>query len=134
MNETTNYKLYITDNEEEKFANWREKMNGTQDSNMIKIDAALSEKADSSTVINITLSADNWVGEAAPYTQEITVDGLTAEQNGFIGISPDATNEQQDIARGAILSIAEQEDEKLIISAVGEKPLIDLPAYIILLG
>ena len=48
MSETTNYGLYVTDDSSDKFLNWRTKMNGTVDSNMVKIDTALGEKANSS--------------------------------------------------------------------------------------
>lgn len=134
MSETTNYGLYLTDDSSEKFLDWREKMNGTTDSNMIKIDAALGEKADSSVVVNATLSADNWAGAAAPFTQELAVDGLKASQNGTISVAHSATAEQREIAREAMLSVIGQEEGKLIIAADGELPEKDIPVYIILLG
>jgi hypothetical protein len=134
MSETTNYGLYLTDSSSERFSDWRNKMNGTTDSNMIKIDAALGEKANSSASINLTLLASSWAGVSAPYTQELSVAGLTATQNGLIDVSHDATVEQREIAREAILSVIGQEDGKLIIAADGEMPESDIPVYIILLG
>lgn len=41
MSETSNYKLYITDDNTERFLDWRNKMNGVSDSNMTKIDTIL---------------------------------------------------------------------------------------------
>ena len=39
MSETTNYGLYISDDNTERFIDWRGKINGEADSNMTKIDA-----------------------------------------------------------------------------------------------
>ena len=133
MNETTNYKLHLTNDSSESFKNWREKMNGTEDSNMVKIDAALAEKANHSVAINVTLLADAWTGANAPFTQVVTVEGMTASQNGIIDVSHDSTALQREIARDAILSVVGQEDGLLTIAADGEMPTDDIPMYIILL-
>ena len=134
MSETTNYGLYVTDDSAEQFLDWRTKMNGTENSNMVKIDAALGTKADSSVPVTTTLLANAWTGIDSPFMQEIAVDGLTATQNGVISVSHDATAEQREMAREAMLSVVGQEDGKLIIAADGEMPDIDIPVYIILLG
>lgn len=134
MSETTNYKLHLTNDSSESFQNWREKMNGTEDSNMVKIDAALAEKANHSVAINVTLLANAWTGANAPFTQVVTVEGLTASQNGIIDVAHDSTALQREIAREAILSVVGQEDGLLTIAADGEMPTDDIPMYIILLG
>lgn len=134
MSQTANYNLHLTDDSSEKFLDWREKMNGTNDSNMVKIDTALGEKANNSVAIYATLLATAWVGVDAPYTQELSVEGLTATQNGVINVAHDATADQRGIAREAMLSVIGQEDGKLTIVADGEMPEFDIPVYIILLG
>lgn len=135
MSETTkNYGLHLTNDSSEKFLDWRERMNGTSDSNMMKIDAALGEKANNSVIVTTTLLASAWVGVDAPYTQELAVDGLLKDTNGIIDVVHDATAEQREIAREAKLAITGQEDGKLIIVADGEMPEFDIPVYIILLG
>lgn len=134
MNETTNYKLHLTDDSSERFQDWRMKMNGTENSNMVKIDKALGEKANSSIAISATLLASAWVGVTAPFTQELSVEGLTAAQNGVIDVAHDATATQREIAREAMLSVIGQSDGKLVIAADGEMPEFDIPVYIILLG
>lgn len=134
MSQTANYNLHLTDDSSEKFLDWREKMNGTNDSNMVKIDTALGEKANNSVAIYATLLATAWVGVDAPYTQELSVEGLTATQNGVINVAHDATADQREIAREAMLSVIGQEDSKLTIVADGEMPEFDIPVYIILLG
>lgn len=131
---TTNYNLYLEDSSTTHFLDWRKKMNGSDNSNMVKIDAALGEKANSSVAVNATLLASAWAGVNAPYTQEITIAGLTASQNGTISVAHNATAEQREIAREAMLSVIGQEDGKLTIAADGEMPEFDIPVYIILLG
>lgn len=135
MSDTTaNYGLYITDDSSERFLEWRTKMNGTENSNMVKIDAALGEKANSSVLVSATLLTSAWTGIDSPFTQDITVTGLTATQNGTISVAHNATFEQREMAREAMLSVVGQEDGKLTIAADGEMPDIDIPVYIILLG
>lgn len=134
MSETTNYHLYLTDDSTTRFLDWREAMNGTGDSNMVKIDTALGQKADSSVAVDATLLASAWSGVDAPYTQVLTVSGLTASQNGTISVAHSATAEQREIAREAMLSVAGQGDGTLTIVADGEMPEFDIPVYIILFG
>lgn len=132
--ETTNYNLYIEDDSSTRFVDWREKMNGTGNSNMVKIDTVLGAKADDSISVDATLLASAWVNQDSNITQEISVPGLGKTQNGFIAISPNATAEQREIAREAALSIVGQSDGKLTISADSETPVADIPVTIVLLG
>lgn len=132
MSTTTNYGLYITDDSSETFQNWRRGMNGVDDSNMIKIDNALYQKADKSKSETATLLSSAWTGESAPYTQTISVENLTAEQNGNISVSKSSSFEQRDAARAAMLSVIGQKDGSLTIAADGDKPEMDIPVDILL--
>lgn len=132
--ETTNYGLYLTDDSSTKFLEWRTKMNGAGDSNMVKIDAALAQKADSSKVINAVLSVGKWSGSAAPYTQTLQVQGLTAEQNVVIDVAINITDEQLQAACNAKLRVSKQTDGNLTISAKGIKPSCDIPITVIIIG
>lgn len=134
MSETKNYHLYLTDDSNTRFLDWRNAMNGPTDSNMEKIDAALSEKADSSRAIVITLQASRWASEGSVSTQELTIEGLTAEQNGVIGAAQNLTEGQMDSVRAAGLYISEQRDGSLTIASDGEVPSCDIPVVLILLG
>ena len=135
MSDTTlNYGLYITDDSSEKFLDWRTKMNGTENSNMVKIDEALSEKANNSVIVSTTLLASAWTGVDSPFTQELAVEGLGETQNGIISVSHDATIVQRDAARNALLSVIGQTNGMLNISADGEMPEVDIPVIVILLG
>ena len=55
MSTTPNYGLYVTDDVKEKVKELLEKMSNTTDSNMVKIDTALGEKADHSSDVTLTL-------------------------------------------------------------------------------
>lgn len=134
LSKTTNYNLYLCDDDKKRFQDWRNEMNGTDDSNMVKIDAALGEKANSSIAVGATLLSSAWNGIDAPFTQSLSIDGLTASQNGTISVSHDATAAQREAARDAMLSVVGQADGTLTIAADGEMPEIDIPVYIILLG
>lgn len=134
MSETANYKLHLTDSDTERFLDWRNAMNGTENSNMVKIDKALGEKANSSVPVHAVLLATAWAGVEAPFTQTLVIDGLTATQNGVISVAQDATAEQREIAREALLAVVGQEDGKLEIVADGEMPERDIPVSIIQLG
>lgn len=134
MAETPNYGLYLEDDASTKFKDWREKMNGSDNSNMVKIDAALGEKAQKSDQITGVLSASAWSGVDSPFTQTLAVTGLTANQNGTISVAQNATIEQRDAARMAMLAVIGQTDGVLTIAADGEMPDIDIPVVVILLG
>lgn len=134
MSETLNYGLYITDDETERFVDWRSKMNGVADSNMTKIDKALTKKADISTSIDSVLSTALWEGEQSPYSYRLSVPGMGANQNGNIAIASTATAGQKESARKALLSILSQEKNTLVIAADGAKPAEDIPVTIILIG
>lgn len=126
MGETSKYHLYVTDDETTKFFDWREKMNGETNSNMTKIDEALSEKADKSVVKTAVLYASQWVGDTEPYSQRIEVDGLTETTNGVISIAQHSGAEERESARKSALFVTEQGDGYLVVVADKDKPDVDI--------
>lgn len=134
MSETPNYGLYVTDDTTTKFKDWRERMSSESDSNMVKIDAALSKKAEQSRSVEITLTAENWAGSAAPFSQQVAVNGLKADSNGSIAISNSATADQRAAVRKAQLSVMAQVDGSLTLNCDGKKPTVDIPAVVVILG
>ena len=134
MSETPNYGLYVTDDTTTKFKDWRERMSSESDSNMVKIDAALSKKAEQSRSVEITLTADGWTGDTAPFSQQIAVNGLKAGSNGSIAISNSATADQRAVVRKAQLSVMAQVDGSLTLNCDGKKPTVDIPAVVVILG
>lgn len=133
MSTTANYNLILTDDDQTKFKEWRESINGNSNSNMEKIDTALGEKANLSIAIDAVLSMSAW-SETAPYSQTISVDGLIAEQNGIITIGQNITTEQLEDVVAADMRISNQADGSLTVTAYGDKPTRDIPVTIILLG
>lgn len=133
MSETTNYHLKLTDDDQTKFKEWRESINGNSNSNMEKIDTALGEKANLSVAINAVLLMSAW-SDDSPYVQTISVDGLAAEQNGIITIGQNITTEQLEDVVAADMRITDQADGTLTVTAYGDKPTRDIPVTIILLG
>ncbi len=133
MGETSNYKLYVTDDATERFQDWRRQMNGPDSSNMTKIDTALSEKADKSRTVEAVLSAAQWTGDAAPFQQTVAVAGMTADQNGTISLAHGATDAQVEAAKDATLSVTGQAEGTITVSAGHTKPTIDLPVVVVLI-
>lgn len=133
MAETPNYGLYVNDDSSEAFLVWREKVCGPNDSNMTKIDKALSDKADKSRSVTATLLAASW-SDIAPYTQSISIEGLAVNQNGSIAIAPGATADQLQAAMDAVLSVSAQSDGGLTISAGHTKPSVDIPVVVVILN
>ena len=135
LSQTEKYGLYVTESTDDpKFLELRQQLCGNEDSNMTKIETALNTKADSSKPITGTLLASAWAGVDSPFTQELTVEGLSAAQNGTISVAHDATIIQREAARNALLSIIGQADGVLTIVADGEMPEVDIPVVVILLG
>lgn len=133
MSRTENYNLFITDDGNTRFQDWRDAMSGESNSNMVKIDTALGDKANHSVSVSGILLSSAWSGIDSPFTQDIAVANLTENQNGTISVAQSATAEQRDMARCAMLSIVGQGDGTLTIAADGEMPDVDIPVTIILL-
>lgn len=133
MSATKNYDLALTDNDQTKFKEWRESINGNSNSNMEKIDTALGEKANLSVAINAVLLMSAW-SDDSPYVQTISVEGLNADQNGIITIGQNITTEQLEDVVAADMRISDQTDGSLTVTAYGDKPTCDIPVTIILLG
>ncbi len=131
---TDNYGLILEDNDKTKFKIWREAINGTVNSNMIKIDSVLAQKSDKSVSVSCTLLASAWTGVDSPFVQELAVTGLGALQNGDISVAHSATFDEREMAREAKLCVTGQSAGMLVISADGELPDIDIPVIITLLG
>lgn len=134
MTTTSNYGFFITSDAEARFYEWREAVAGENESNMIKIDRVLGEKADSAIAVSGVLRADGWVGDAAPFEQTLTVEGLEAEQNGSVSLAPDAGADARMAARMASLCVSGQAAGVLTVIADDEKPAVDIPVVVLLLG
>ena len=86
--------------------------------------------APKSTSVNVTLTAVGWSGNA----QTVSVSGLGATQNGVVGIAATATQPQREAARAALLSVTAQAAGSLTITADGDKPSVNIPLTVTLMG
>lgn len=98
------------------------------------LNAKIISKANTSMSVECTLSASGWTGSSAPYTQTVAVEGLSASQNGIISISHGAQETTREEARNAMLSVYAQTEGILTVVADGDKPTVDIPVTVIILG
>ena len=82
--------------------------------------------------VSATLST-SWSG-SGPYTQSVTVSGLTANTNGSIGLAASATAAQREAAREAMLAVTAQGTNSITVTADGDKPTVSLPVVVTILG
>ena len=72
---------------------------------------------------SITLST-NWNGDVSPYTQSVTISGITA--NSKVDLQPDATSISQMAEDGTVALYIANDNGTLTAYAVGEKPTVAL--------
>ena len=84
---------------------------------------ALQKKADTTTKTTVTLSI-NWVGNASPYTQTVTISGTTA--NSKVDLQPDSTVISQMAEDGTVALYIANNNGVLTANAVGEKPTAEM--------
>ena len=94
---------------------------------------SLEDKANQSVSVSATLSSGDW-SSGSPYTQTVSVAGLSADSNGMVGIAQGATESQRVAAQNACLSVASQAEESLTIVADGTLPTVDIPITIVIIG
>ena len=87
-----------------------------------------------STSFQHTLSAADWVGEEAPYTQVASSGTNNKDANGYVALSQTATAAQIEAAQKARLRVSAQTFYQFTVTADGEKPTVDIPIQVTLLG
>ena len=115
------------------------KMNGTTnnpDNNGIvdlgTVITDISGKADKSESLSLTATAAGW-SSAEPPTQTISATGVTASNNILVGAGS-LTSQQQEAMVAAQIMCTAQASGTITLTAYGEKPTIDLPIAVIILG
>lgn len=105
--------------------------------NTASLTEKIEEKADKSVIYVVNIGVENWIEKSdgtfeAPITLEVL--GFTGNEKIIIGLSDNATAEQRETARNALLSTrVEQGTKTLYVIADGEKPEISLNfAFIVL--
>ena len=98
---------------------------------------ALSDKLDKlpgiegkvSRSVDTTLTVAGWENNR----QVVNIDGLTATQNGVVGLSQDISTAERETVAGAELYVCGQADGSFTVAYGGDKPTYDIPITIILL-
>lgn len=90
---------------------------------------ALSEKVVSRSV-DVTLTVTKWKNNR----QVVEIEGLTANQNGVVGLSQDISMAKRETAVSAELYICDQVDGSFTVAYSGDKPTYDIPITLILLN
>ena len=93
-----------------------------------------STKADKSTVTNVTVLAADWTGDAAPYTNTISVAGVTADNIVEVLTPSSITDEQIEALTGAEANKITQDVDSLTLYAYGDIPVIDIPLTVVIRG
>jgi hypothetical protein len=95
-----------------------------------KIDNAAAK----SSLTTATLTAAGWTGSALPYSQTISVSGVTVTSVNEILPGASITADQLEALQAANLQDGGQAAGSITVSAWGDKPTIDLPIRIIIRG
>ena len=95
-----------------------------------------NNKLDNSTKHQIVLSSTNWVGEKAPYSYAITIEGMNKTKDWIItnSVEPLMTAEEKEAFGIANIVCGTQTTDTVNLVAYGEKPEIDINILLIVGG
>lgn len=85
-----------------------------------------------STLTSFTLTAAGWTGSAAPYSQTVSITGVTATSRNTICPALTITAVQLEALQSANLVDGGQTAGKITLKAFGDKPTINIPMRIII--
>lgn len=83
-------------------------------------------------IINATLTSTGWSGSSAPYSQTLTIDGVTS--SSIIEVVPQSniTTAQVNAMANAMIITGTQSTNSMTLKAFGTKPTINLPITVII--
>lgn len=80
--------------------------------------------------VGATLSASGWDGNS----QTVSIEGLTANQNGYAGLPQNINDTALAAAKAAELRVTGQGSGTLTITAKGKVPTVDIPILVVIRG
>lgn len=98
--------------------------------------AKVKDKANKSVTVAATLTAAGWTGAETPYTQTVAAQGVTADarQTIIVAEGESITTQQYAEAARAKLWATAKGANTVTVTAFGEKPAVDLPVTVTILG
>ena len=84
-------------------------------------------------IVPKTLTASGWVGDSAPYTQTVTLDGLTDGKRARVYPAYGGVNIDTDLAMReacAAVSYAKQDGGNITFVCLEDKPEVDIPVMV----
>lgn len=81
-----------------------------------------------------TLAAASWSGTEAPFTQAVAITGMAATKKAIVGLPTSATSAQYLAALAALLRVTAQGTGTITVTAEGDKPEIDIPILVEIVG
>jgi len=91
----------------------------------------LNKKAPKTVELTGILTVAGWsAGSGPPYTQTITIVGITTDSKGVMSLNQSATSAQYNSAAIAMLRPSAQDIDSVTITAEGLKPTINIPVVV----
>ena len=94
-----------------------------------KVDNLPGISGEISRSVDVTLTVAGWENNR----QIVEIGGLTANQNGVVGLSQDISTAERETVASAELYICGQADGSFTVAYGGDKPTYDIPITLILL-
>lgn len=93
--------------------------------------ASVGQSVTEPVTLTATLTAAGWTGDEAPYTQTVSVTGITAETSGIVSVADNVTAEQYQAVVDAMLHKNGQTAGNVTVTAFGKRPEVDIPIAIL---
>ena len=107
--------------------------NNTQIATTAFVKTAISSRAAPSSALSLTLASGSW-SSATPAAQTVTAAGVTSGNHIVVGIASSITAEQYDAAAAAKLVCTAQGTDSITVTALGDKPTVNIPISVVILG
>lgn len=94
----------------------------------------LSNKPKGSVTLSATIAAADWTGDAAPFENSLSVEGVTESSVVDISLDSSATQAQAIAWMAGQFADGGQEENGVTIKAFGTKPEVDIPVTVVIRG